>query len=179
MIEVSEECYFSKHPFRKLRLLGGASDHLDRHRLARDLVCGRATGCNSGRPQGVSRAAGAHITYPYAPEPISRMSFHLFSTWNGLPNEDMSVWYPLQGSDDQRRTCRTSYCEIRTVGGGHRCRVCAVSCVFASVRAGRWRSRVKVSGRTICPGRSPAFRAAHPSSDYSRKPVSMLVLEGT
>ena len=101
--EVSEERNLAQDAFRERDLLQRAGHHLDRHGLPRDLVRGRAAveqrggrekgGKRLGRAQAqIPRRPPTYITKPYAPEPSSRMSFHRFSTWKTLPNDDMRPW---------------------------------------------------------------------------------------
>ena len=78
VIEVSEEGDLPEHSFGELYFLGGTSNHLDGHRLSGDFVRGRASEHNSAHLR--TPTTETNMTYPYAPEPISRMSFHRFST---------------------------------------------------------------------------------------------------
>ena len=83
--EVSEERNLAQDAFRERDLLQGTGDHLDRDGLSRDLVRGRAR-CNNTAMRypsthtNNSEKPSTNMTNPYAPEPSSRMSFHLFST---------------------------------------------------------------------------------------------------
>jgi hypothetical protein len=90
VVEVAEEGEFAKSPLGERDLVEYTVDHLDCHRLSRYIVCGRAA--ENGKAGGGTRfrtqsritviVGGAHITTPYAPEPISRISFQRFSTRN-------------------------------------------------------------------------------------------------
>ena len=94
MWKVPQQRQLAEGSLCELYLLGHSCDHFDSHRLPRHFIYSRAVCRINIKCYSVSNTSGGntYMTYPYAPLPISRISFHRFSTWNTFPNDDINEW---------------------------------------------------------------------------------------
>lgn len=85
--KVSQNRNLSKSSFGQLNSFSNSGHQFNRNHLAGYVIRSRST----HKVIRVMNANGTstNTTKPYAPEPISLIIFHLFSTWNVFPNEEV------------------------------------------------------------------------------------------